>query len=243
MLAGSLGMLPSASLGERRTAHGLHGLYEPIHGSAPDIAGQRPGQPDRHDPVRRRCCCAGRSGEADAADAIEAAVGAGARRRLPDRRPRGRPTATAGRTGRTAGDRRRGDARRSSQRIAGRRPAPRGRVGRLADAGRPLRHDPARRHPGRGHHPLAGRQAQDRPPMLDEYGMPYIEGGWPGSNPKDVEFFAAARTIDLAARRGSPPSAPPATAPTGPRTTRTCRRSSRPRRRSSRSSARAGCST
>lgn len=31
--------------------------------------------------------------------------------------------------------------------------------------------------------------------MLDEYGMPYIEGGWPGSNPKDVEFFAAAKSI------------------------------------------------
>ena len=29
--------------------------------------------------------------------------------------------------------------------------------------------------------------------MLDEYGMPYIEGGWPGSNPKDVEFFKAAK--------------------------------------------------
>jgi len=35
MLAGSLGMLPSASLGE-----GTRGLYEPIHGSAPDIAGR-----------------------------------------------------------------------------------------------------------------------------------------------------------------------------------------------------------
>jgi 3-isopropylmalate dehydrogenase len=34
-LAGSLGLLPSASLGE-----GKVGLYEPIHGSAPDIAGQ-----------------------------------------------------------------------------------------------------------------------------------------------------------------------------------------------------------
>ena len=31
--------------------------------------------------------------------------------------------------------------------------------------------------------------------MLDEYGMPYIEGGWPGSNPKDIEFFKAARTM------------------------------------------------
>jgi 2-isopropylmalate synthase len=28
---------------------------------------------------------------------------------------------------------------------------------------------------------------------LDEAGFPYIEGGWPGSNPKDEEFFAAAR--------------------------------------------------
>jgi 3-isopropylmalate dehydrogenase len=35
MLAGSLGMLPSASLGD-----GSQGLYEPIHGSAPDIAGK-----------------------------------------------------------------------------------------------------------------------------------------------------------------------------------------------------------
>jgi 3-isopropylmalate dehydrogenase len=35
MLAGSLGLLPSASLGD-----GQRGLYEPIHGSAPDIAGR-----------------------------------------------------------------------------------------------------------------------------------------------------------------------------------------------------------
>ena len=35
MLAGSLGLLPSASLGES-----TKGLYEPIHGSAPDIAGK-----------------------------------------------------------------------------------------------------------------------------------------------------------------------------------------------------------
>src|SRR5881397_2359239 len=31
--------------------------------------------------------------------------------------------------------------------------------------------------------------------MLDEYGMPFIEGGWPGSNPKDIEFFATARSM------------------------------------------------
>lgn len=45
MLAGSLGMLPSASLGTRRTAFGQYGLYEPIHGSAPDIAGQGKANP------------------------------------------------------------------------------------------------------------------------------------------------------------------------------------------------------
>ena len=41
MLAGSMGMLPSASLGDLLNSQGLPlGLYEPIHGSAPDIAGQ-----------------------------------------------------------------------------------------------------------------------------------------------------------------------------------------------------------
>ncbi|MXP28856.1 3-isopropylmalate dehydrogenase [Porphyrobacter algicida] len=37
---GSIGLLASASLGERQTDYGTFGLYEPIHGSAPDIAGQ-----------------------------------------------------------------------------------------------------------------------------------------------------------------------------------------------------------
>ena len=31
--------------------------------------------------------------------------------------------------------------------------------------------------------------------LLDDYGMPYIEGGWPGSNPKDIEFFRKAKDI------------------------------------------------
>lgn len=41
MITGSIGIIPSASLGE-----GSRGLYEPIHGSAPDIAGQ-----DKADPI------------------------------------------------------------------------------------------------------------------------------------------------------------------------------------------------
>ena len=40
MITGSLGMIPSASLGETSL-----GLYEPIHGSAPDIAGQNKANP------------------------------------------------------------------------------------------------------------------------------------------------------------------------------------------------------
>ena len=42
---GSIGMLPSASLGARATQAGLFGLYEPVHGSAPDIAGQNVANP------------------------------------------------------------------------------------------------------------------------------------------------------------------------------------------------------
>lgn len=32
---------------------------------------------------------------------------------------------------------------------------------------------------------------------LDELGIDYIEGGWPGSNPKDKEFFARAKSLKL----------------------------------------------
>jgi 3-isopropylmalate dehydrogenase len=73
VLSGSLGMLPSASLGERRTTRGTFGLYEPIHGSAPDIAGQ-----DRANPIGTILSAAmllrWSLGREDAASAIEAAV-------------------------------------------------------------------------------------------------------------------------------------------------------------------------
>ena len=76
MLAGSLGLLPSASLGE-----GNRGLYEPIHGSAPDIAGRGIANPYgtllstalllRHS--------LGLAAEADAVErAVEAAIDSGA---------------------------------------------------------------------------------------------------------------------------------------------------------------------
>ncbi|MDU2242063.1 MAG: isocitrate/isopropylmalate family dehydrogenase, partial [Paenibacillus sp.] len=68
MLTGSIGMLSSASLGE-----GSFGLYEPVHGSAPDIAGQ-----NLANPIATILSVAlmfrMTFGYADAADAIEAAV-------------------------------------------------------------------------------------------------------------------------------------------------------------------------
>lgn len=45
MLTGSLGMLPSASLGAMDESGKRHALYEPVHGSAPDIAGQNKANP------------------------------------------------------------------------------------------------------------------------------------------------------------------------------------------------------
>jgi 3-isopropylmalate dehydrogenase len=40
MLTGSLGLLPSASLGAKDKNGNMRSLYEPVHGSAPDIAGK-----------------------------------------------------------------------------------------------------------------------------------------------------------------------------------------------------------
>ena len=45
VLAGSIGMLPSASIGDRLPSGVWRGLYEPVHGSAPDITGQRKANP------------------------------------------------------------------------------------------------------------------------------------------------------------------------------------------------------
>ncbi len=76
MLAGSMGLLPSASLGEALNSLGHpRGLYEPIHGSAPDIAGH-----DLANPLATILSTAlmlrYSFGQAEAAAAIEAAVAA-----------------------------------------------------------------------------------------------------------------------------------------------------------------------
>ena len=68
MITGSIGMIPSSSLGD-----GTRGLYEPIHGSAPDIAGR--------DIVNPTACILSAAmmlrytfGLSEEADAIETAV-------------------------------------------------------------------------------------------------------------------------------------------------------------------------
>ena len=68
MISGSIGMLASASLAE-----GTFGLYEPIHGSAPDIAGQQKANP-LATILSGAMMLRYSFGEAEAADAIEKAV-------------------------------------------------------------------------------------------------------------------------------------------------------------------------
>jgi 3-isopropylmalate dehydrogenase len=78
-LAGSLGMLPSASMGD-----GTRGLYEPIHGSAPDIAGQGVANP-LGTILSAAMMCRLSLGRADLAarieQAVDAAIASGARTR------------------------------------------------------------------------------------------------------------------------------------------------------------------
>ncbi len=75
MLTGSLGNLPSATLGAREDARGRFGLYEPISGSAPDIAGT-----DAANPIAAilsaALLCRYSLGDEPAATRIEAAVAA-----------------------------------------------------------------------------------------------------------------------------------------------------------------------
>ena len=76
MLAGSMGLLPSASIGDAKNSLGQpRGLYEPIHGSAPDIAGH-----DTANPLGTILSAAMMLryslGQSAAAAAIEAAVAA-----------------------------------------------------------------------------------------------------------------------------------------------------------------------
>jgi 3-isopropylmalate dehydrogenase len=104
VLAGSIGMLPSASIGDRKPSGAWVGLYEPVHGSAPDIAGQ-----DKANPLGAIGSVAamleysfGLIEEARAVShAIEAVLNSG--RVTADLRPAG-PPATTGEVGRAVCD-------------------------------------------------------------------------------------------------------------------------------------------
>ena len=197
MLAGSLGMLPSASLGERRTgarrrsASTSRSTARRRTSPARDIA-----NPSGDDPVGGDdAALVVRAADAAAA-AIESAVRGGARRRHPDARPaRSRWRRVGARAGRdpafadAVAERRRGGRGRGVTDASGLAPQP------------VVLYDTTLRDGTQGENitlSLADKLRIAR--MLDEYGMPYIEGGWPGSNPKDIEFFAAARVDDLAER-------------------------------------------
>ena len=54
-----------------------------------------------------------------------------------------------------------------------------------------LRHDAARRLPGRGHRASRSTTSCASPSGSTTSASHYVEGGWPGSNPRDEEFFRA----------------------------------------------------
>jgi 3-isopropylmalate dehydrogenase len=72
-ISGSLGLMASASLGTRTTPKGRFGLYEPVHGSAPSIAGQGVANP-LATVASAAMMLRWSLGEAEAADAVDAAV-------------------------------------------------------------------------------------------------------------------------------------------------------------------------
>ena len=96
VLAGSIGMLPSASIGDRKPSGAWVGLYEPVHGSAPDIAGQNKANPlgAIGSVAALLAYSFGLKEEAAAVDtAIEAVLRSG--RVTADLRPSGTPATTA----------------------------------------------------------------------------------------------------------------------------------------------------
>ena len=253
---------------------------------APD--GPRPARPLRADPrlraghrraatwrtrsgrsCPRRCSCAGRWAGAEAADAIEAAVGRRPRRRLPDGRPLAASTRRWRRAARrvgTVGDGRRD--RRPDRRLPGRPPERRPPEARWRHATRPTTTGP----PGTALSAPPDRSGRATPPVIlydttlrdGTQGENIIlsladklrdrpdarrvrdalhRGRLAGLQPEGRRVLRARPRRCAGSARSWPPSAPPATGRTGPRPTRTCASWWRPRRPSSRSSARAGCST
>ncbi len=96
VLAGSIGMLPSASIGNRLPNGAWQGLFEPVHGSAPDIAGQ--GKANPLAAIGSVAAMLNYSfGLTDEASAVEAAIRSvlESGRVTADLKPKGRPASTS----------------------------------------------------------------------------------------------------------------------------------------------------
>ena len=229
VLAGSLGMLPSASLGERRTAHGTFGLYEPIHGSAPDIAGR-----DLANPIGTIL---------SAAMLLRLSLGRDGRGRRRSRRRSPRPSTTAGGpadladAGATGDDGLRASVgttgvrdRRRSRRLGA--PAPPAVTG--VTPTRPVvLYDTTLRDGTQGENitlSLADKLRDRADARRVRHAL--HRGRLAGLEPEGHRVLRGRPDDALGDARSSPPSARPAIARTGPATTRTCASSSPPRRRS-----------
>ena len=100
-LAGSMGLMPSASFGTARNRHGgYRGIYEPIHGTAPDIAGKHMANPIAA--IQSLALLLRHSLNLEGAartveTAVDEAIAGGLR--TPDTARRGEPTATTAEVG------------------------------------------------------------------------------------------------------------------------------------------------
>ena len=230
MLAGSLGMLPSASLGERRTTHGVCGLYEPIHGSSPAKTGL-----DIANPAATILSAAmmlrWSLGQAEAAAGHRDRRTGDARERHAHGRPHGRRRRGArlatGRHRRLRLGRRRRGAQRSdsgSERMS---------IPGAASGESPVvLYDTTLRDGTQGENItlVAGRQAPHRPDAR-RVRHALHRGRLAGLQPQGHRVLRGRPVDDLDAARSWPPSAPPATRPTAPSRTPTSTSSSPPRRR------------
>ena len=211
-------MLPSASLGERQTAHGTFGMYEPIHGSAPDIAGRGIANPVGT--ILSAAMLARWSlGREDVASAIESAVAAALDAGIADRRPRG---------ARRGCGIHHGDGRRDR-----RTPRPGADRGGVVSDQPVVLYDTTLRDGTQGENITLSprRQAPDRPDAR-RVRHALHRGRLARLQPQGHRVLQGRPRHDLADARSSRRSARRATARTGPRTTRTCASSSPPRRRS-----------
>ena len=146
----------------RRTAHGLLGLYEPIHGSAPDIAGQDVANPIGDDPLGRDAAAlvvrsrATRRRRSRRRSSVRSTPASGPRHRWPRRGRQRRWPRRSASSGTTRDDR--GDPPTGSGERRGRRAVERVASARSCSTTRRSATGPSARA-----RPLAGRQAQDRP--------------------------------------------------------------------------------